>query len=217
MINTAVGLSGLATTVGVGALVLDCVDKLGYDGEPFRRMAADPQRITARLQSRPVKLALHVLTLATPLRRIKRRSLGYAMLGLRLVDARSGGAPTRRQAFVRATAKRLWPVLCKQLLPTPKTPPLEQDRLPAELMAVKVRFPDDPDARNHALMQVYKDRQVDPRRSCMPLLARLPLLAAIDLPVFSRLRQSLPDRLAGTTVVRDPQSLLKNTFARATP
>jgi 60Kd inner membrane protein len=208
LINTTVGLSGLASTVGLGALILNALDKLGYENRSLMRIASDPESITARLQSRPVKLGLRVLTLVPPLRRIKRRSPGYALLGLRLVDARgarAGAAPTRRQTVVRNAAKRLWPVLCRQLLPMPKLAAREHDQLRAELNAVKARFPDDLEARNQALMQIYKDNRINPAQSCAPALARIPLLAAIDLPLFSApLRQSLPDRLAGTAVVREP-------------
>jgi hypothetical protein len=207
LINAAVGLSGLGTAIGVGVGLVGSLEKLGYDGEIYRRMVANPQRITAPLQSRPVKLALWVLTLVTPLRRVKRRNPGYAMLGLRLLDARGGGRPTRRQMFVRSTAKRLWPVLWRQVLPMPKISPRDHDQLRSELEAARAWFPDDPEARDHALMQVYKDRQVNPMQSCAPVLARIPLLAAIDLPLFpAPLRQSLPDRLAGTAIMRERPS-----------
>jgi hypothetical protein len=177
LINTAVGLSGVGGVIGIGVGLFGRLDKLEGAGKAFRGMAADPQRITARLQSRPVKLALRVLTLVTPLRRIKRRSPGYALLGLRLIDGRNGRPPSRRQAFVRSTSKRLWLALWKKVLPVPKVSQRDHTR-------------DNP--MSHAFL---------------PVLARFPLLAAIDLPIFSApLKQSLPDRLAGTTVVRERQS-----------
>jgi uncharacterized RDD family membrane protein YckC len=163
--------------IGAGVGLFGRLDKLGGAGKAVRSMAADPQRITARLQSRPVKLTLRVLTLVTPLRRIKRRSPGYALLGLRLVDGQNGGPPSRRQAFVRSTAKRLWLALWKKVLPVPK------------------------------VSQRHHQRDNPTSHAFLPVLARFPLLAAIDLPIFSApLKQSLPDKLAGTTVVRERQS-----------
>jgi hypothetical protein len=57
-------------------------------------------------------------------------------------------------------------------------------------------------------MRLYRERKVEPkesvRKSCLPLLIRLPLLAAIELPMlWSPLHQGLPDKLAATVTIRD--------------
>jgi hypothetical protein len=132
-----------------------------------------------------------------------RHGPGARAVGIRLADARSGGRPTRRQAVVRVGTHRAWQAVTTRLLPWPKVRPLHEDEgVRSELEAVRLEYADDQEALNDAIMRTYQQRQVDPvRASCLPLLLRIALAAAIDAPVWSPLKQSLPDRLASTVVI----------------
>ncbi|HEV3045867.1 MAG TPA: hypothetical protein VGY13_00760 [Solirubrobacteraceae bacterium] len=121
------------------------------------------------------------------------------------MDARSGRAPSRRQQLVRAATRRLWTILCQELPPKPSpTPTAEQAELRRELDRGRARHAENPEAL-HAELRRITAASKPPYRSCLPILARPLLAAAIDLPVYSALGQSLPDRLAGTVVVREPR------------
>jgi RDD family len=181
------------------------------DAEPAQAERwPNAQRIAETAQKWQVKLALELISIGLPLRRTERRSLGFRLLGLRLVDARSGGEPTRRQRLVREILRRLWGAVHRRLLPV-KTPavPAEKEQLQAEIAAAHRAHADDQQALQQALMRVYRENRISPiRASWLPpllwLLARVPLIAAISVPMpWSPLRQSLLDWLTGTVVVVD--------------
>lgn len=218
-INTVSALGALALTIAAGVLAYRLFAKRRSEPDgPLHAVFDDPsaepvragrqldwQRFAEALQTRPVKFGLQVLALAATLRRRERRSLGSRLLGLRLVDARSGGEPTSRQRLVRAVARRSWQALHQRLLPV-RTPqaPLDQEKVRSEMAAARSAHADDPQALQQAVMQVYRENRVQTRVSCLPALARMPLIAAIDIPLpRSPLAQSLVDWLSGTVVVVD--------------
>jgi hypothetical protein len=217
LINLLATLAALALTLGAGVLAYRRFRKRRSEperplhavpddrgAEPTRtRQWPDGQRFADALQARPVKLGLRMLALVLTLRRAESRSLGFRLLGLRLVDAHSGGEPSRRQRLVREIAPRLWQALHQRLLPvrTPSASPA-QERVRDEIAAAHSAHADDQAALQQAVMQVYRDNRVDARVSCLPVLARLPLIAAINIPMpWSALAQSPVDWLSGTVVV----------------
>jgi hypothetical protein len=130
--------------------------------------------------------------------------VGFRLLGLRLVDMRSGDKPTRRQRLARTLTHRLWQALHQRLLPLREpAAALDQEKMRSETAAARSAHADDEEALQQALMRVYRDNRADPvRTSCLPVLARLPLAAAINIPMpWSPLNQSFVDRLSGTVVV----------------
>jgi hypothetical protein len=218
-INTVAALGALALTIAAGVLAYGRFAKRRSEPDgPLHAISDDPgaepvragrqfdwQRFAEALQTRPVKLGLQVLALAATLRRHERRSLGFCLLGLRLVDAHSGGELAPRQRLARAIARRLWQALHQWLLPvrTPQ-PPLDQEKVRSEMAAARSAHADDRQALQQAMMQVYRENRVQTRVSCFPAIARLPLIAAIDIPMpWSPLAQSLVDWLSGTVVVVD--------------
>jgi hypothetical protein len=132
------------------------------------------------------------------------RSPGYRVLGLRRVDARSGGEVSRRQELIRTATRNAWRTVAKRVLPPAKVDhPLHREKLRSEMEAARREHADDEEALQTALMRIYQANKVDTRVSCLRPLPRLLLAAAGELPVWSSVQQSLPDRLAGTVIVVD--------------
>jgi 60Kd inner membrane protein/RDD family len=130
------------------------------------------------------------------------RSPGYRALGLRRVDARTGGPVTFRSAVMRSVATRLWGQATRSLVRPWQTRQSERLKaIQAEVREVQRAHADDQGAANRAVMEIYKRERVNPVSSCVPSLiaATAPQLPAI----WSSLNQTIPERLAGVVVVRD--------------
>jgi hypothetical protein len=217
-IDAASAVAAIALTIGAGVLALRRLDNRHSEPDgPLHVISDAPsaepmpagrwsngERLAEGLQTWPVKLGLQLLALALALRRGERRSVGFRLLGLRLVDACSGDEPTRGQRLVRALTHRLWQALHQRLLPL-RAPaaPLDQEKMRSEVAAARSAHADDQEALQQALMRVYRDNRAEPAGvSCLPVLARLPLAAAINIPMpWSPLQQSFVDWLSGTVVV----------------
>jgi hypothetical protein len=180
-------------------------------GDPAQAQPAwlttNPRGVAARLQSRWVRLGLKLISVLLAVRAKERRGLGYRLLHLRLVDAHGGGAPSRRQQIVRAATSEIWQATHRRLVPPP-TPvpesPHDQAKLRAEIEAARRLHEDDQEALQLALARIFRENRTEASISCGPLLARLPLIVAVSLPMpWSPLRQSLVDWLSGTVVVVD--------------
>jgi uncharacterized RDD family membrane protein YckC len=176
-------------------------------GAKIVRRGVGARGIAARLQSRPVRLGLNLVSILLAGRAKGRRGPGYRVLGLRLVDARGGGAPSRRQQILRAAIGEIWKAMHRRLAPPPAAAPVpesphDQAKLRAEIEAARRLHEDDQEALQMALARIFRENRTEASISCGPLLARLPLIVAINLPMpWSPLRQSLVDWLSGTVVV----------------
>jgi len=176
------------------------------------------REIAARLQSRPVRLGLNLVSILLAGRAKGRRGPGHRVLGLRLVDAHGGGAPSRRQQIVRAAIGEIWKAMHRRLAPPP-TPvpesPHDQAKLRAEIESARRLHENDQEALQLALARIFRENRTEASISCGPLLARLPLIVAINLPMpWSPLRQSLVDWLSGTVVVVDRARSVGRSSAR---
>ena len=60
-------------------------------------------------------------------------------------------------------------------------------RLQPELKAIQTKYKDDKQRQQQELMKFYKENQVNPLGSCLPLVAQLPVFISL----FYMLRQSL--------------------------
>jgi uncharacterized RDD family membrane protein YckC len=163
--------------------------------------------VAARLQSRPVKLGLDLVSILLASRAKGRRGPGYRVLRVRLVDAHGCGAPSRRQQILRAAIGEIWQAMHRRLAPPPipvPEAPHDQAKLRAEIESARRLHADDQEALQLALARIFRENGTEASISCGPLLARLPLIVAINLPMpWSPLRQSLVDWLSGTVVVVD--------------
>jgi hypothetical protein len=223
LLNTLSALGVLGLLLGAGLLALK---RLGGRSEPddaerpgpLRRVLIDDaeQMPSGRpaashpalelMQSRSGRLGLQLLTLLVAVRPRKRRSPGYRVLGLRLLDAHSGGEPSRRQQLVRALAGRLWLALLQWLLPyraAIATP--EQQELREQVARAQREHAGDREALQHALMGIYRDNPGVRVRAFPPRsLAHIALGCAIHIPLpWSARKQSLLQWLSGTIVVVD--------------
>ena len=125
------------------------------------------------------------------------------MLGLRRVDARSGGPVTIGGAVAGAMLDFARQAGTKPLLRSRVR--REHERLSAlqpQMKEIGHKYAADPEARERALMQFYKTNRVNPLRGCaLPLLHGL--LAQLSSALWSRQGQTIRDRVTGTIVVLD--------------
>jgi hypothetical protein len=130
------------------------------------------------------------------------RTPGQRLMGIRRADARSGGPVSPP----RAIAREWWSSMMRTLL-TQLVDPLERrgqarfQALQPQLTAIQQQHRDDEVTRDRAVMDFYKEHNINPLHSCLQAL-----VAAIapDLPAFwTRRHQTLPEQLAGIVVVWD--------------
>jgi hypothetical protein len=206
LIDVLAGILTLVIVIGTAALAFALGRKRGVGGGLLGHLGSGGQDISRRLGSRPTKLMLELTALAAATFAKQRRSPGFRVLGLRLVDVRTGGELSRQQEIIRATTRQVWRALCRRLVPMPKPPASpEQEKLRSQMEAARIRCAGDPDTLQREVIRIHRENKVQPLRiSCLPALARPLLVAAIDLPAFwSPLKQSLPDRLAAVATIRE--------------
>jgi 60Kd inner membrane protein len=132
------------------------------------------------------------------------RGPGYRVLGLRRVDAHSGGPVSIRSAVVGATFDSAWRAATLSL----SRPRLnrEQERmtaLQAQMKEIERKYGADAEARQKALMQFYKTKGVSPLPACA--WGTLPgLLVQLLVLACSRHGQTIRDRVTHTVVILDP-------------
>jgi uncharacterized RDD family membrane protein YckC len=205
VIDTAIAIGALLFALAAGIAVYAKVSNPGEDREQPSRRQFDPSRAAKALQSRKVGVALHLVSLALSLLMRGARSPGHRIVGIRVVDAGTGGPVTRRQALVRGAVRAATQALQAGLTRerhAGSNPELEVVR--SELEAAAREHAGDPSALEDAVKRTYASHKTRPMSlSCLSYLLRsLPSLA-IGAPVWSPLRQGLADRLAGTVVVVD--------------
>jgi hypothetical protein len=167
---------------------------------------APTNRLGDKLQSRKGRLVLALVSLLGAVATEGRHGFAARAVGMRRVDMRTGREMTRSQALVRVAVRTAWVTLARRLTPGPSiTPPHEQAQFAAEMREARRRYGDDEAARQEVFTRIYaKHKPAKPNMwGCW---LRLLLSLAIDLPApWSALKQGLPDRLAGTVVVLEPQ------------
>jgi hypothetical protein len=203
LIDTLVGSAALAFVIAAGALVFKLLGERGV-----RRLLGGAQGTRSpsaeALQSRRARFLLGVIGVIASAPGGAGRSPGDRVLGLRRVDARSGREPSARQRQISAGVRGLWAIVCKEALPPPRArPAIDQTQLQAELEQARREHEGDPAALEAALRRIHSERGIRPAAACLPALVRPLAATAIDLPVYSGLHQSLPDRLAGVVVIRE--------------
>lgn len=130
------------------------------------------------------------------------RGPGARLLGIRRADARTGDPVGVHSALVLYGATHGWSELIKQVCrPFERQSAERREALDGELRRIEAIYPSDLETRQQATLHLYKVKKISPFGSCLWRLAALMALQAPKL--WSPLRQSLPERLAGVVVVRD--------------
>jgi uncharacterized RDD family membrane protein YckC len=130
------------------------------------------------------------------------RGPGEWLLGIRQVDASTGGPITLRSALIRQVAVRLSTDVINEITRPAIQRASQQARAIKPLLEeIRQRHAGDEQAIGRAVGELYAESDIRPFASCLwPPLA---IVAANQLQViFSRRRQTLPDRLAGIIVVK---------------
>ena len=205
LINSVVGIAAVALAIVAGVVVGGRV--LGRRASHLGGRSpdgGDARALSARLSSKSAQLALHLVGFATAAVATGHRSPGFRLLGLRRVDARTGREVTRRQELTASAALQVWRILVNRLLPAGAIDDsLDHEKLRSEMAAARRMHAHDRQAEHAEIMRIYGENKLNSRASCLRVLPRVLLGAAVNVPMWSSLRQSLPDRIAGTVVIVD--------------
>ncbi len=141
------------------------------------------------------------------------QTLGQRALGIRVVDHRTGGVPTLRQAALRwaiFTAPDALSLLTRRLT----TPKEEHARtalkeLEPAVNQLREQYGRDRQGLDRALTRLYEERGVNPMEGCLrSLVSMLPgLLVGVFLnapALRGPLHQGIPDRVCQTVVIEAP-------------
>jgi len=161
------------------------------------------QRALESLEGRPMRAAVWGASAGFAVASRNWRSPGYRLLGLRRVDARTGGAISVRSALAgfllgraqQATAGRL-------LLSRMRRVHDRVSGLEPELEAIKRTYATDPEGRQRAVSELYRTHVIRPTTLWGWWLAG-PILSQLVLALGIRDGRTVYDRLTGTTVVTD--------------
>jgi uncharacterized RDD family membrane protein YckC len=165
----------------------------GHDAQGWSARARMMGSLTSSTEG-----ASRALTLATP----NQRSPGMLMLGLRRVDARTGGPIATRQAIVRSLADNLERKFWHELIrPASERADLRRQAAQDEVARIREARPD---ADRDELMRDEMEIQRRHNASCAPTPRTLAPFALASLSVLRSRRRQLPgERLAGTVVIHE--------------
>lgn len=131
------------------------------------------------------------------------RGPGFRVVGLRRVDARTGGIVSVRSALIGVSFDQVWQVATRPLFGSRARH--QRDRVSAlgpQLRAVERKYADDPQARQRAVMEFYKANTVSPFAGCGWQLAG-PVVSQLIIALGSRGGRTVRDRITGISVVVD--------------
>jgi len=212
LINLAAILAGLVVSaVGVAALANVCVLGSLWRSRPARsargriseRLAyADPGGSRRRaLESTRGRLALYAVGLTTAVWCRSWRGPGYRLLGLRRVDALTGGPVGVRAAAVRYLALQSRRALLTRIFaPITRRGQARGREAAAERRRLIREHPGDPEALHSAM----REHGITPLPSCLSALPQLLATLATEVATLSGPdKRALADRLARTLVAID--------------
>jgi hypothetical protein len=131
------------------------------------------------------------------------RGPGYRWVGLRRVDARTGGNVTVRSALIGNSYDEAWHAAWRQLFASRvRRGRTRLEALAPQLRAVQRTHDNDPQARQKAVSEFYKTHDVNLAGGCGWLLAG-PLVSQLVVALSSRGGRTIRDRITGTVVVVD--------------
>ncbi|MFL5821851.1 MAG: YidC/Oxa1 family membrane protein insertase [Solirubrobacteraceae bacterium] len=131
------------------------------------------------------------------------RGAGFHVLGLRRVDARTGGPITVRSAVIGVLFDRAWSLVTGP--PFAARAKREHERLNAlapQAKEIERTYEGDQPARVRAMMQLYKENRVNPFAGCGQLFLG-GMASQLVLALGSRNGRTVRDRVTGTMVIVD--------------
>lgn len=229
LVDAAVVILGIALVVGlgVGAAVAyarvrrgDDEDETDQDGDddeedvPFRgggdaldeqedRSHGIQDRIEELLQSRLGSAALWSAGAGLAVAYRNWRSPGFRVLGLRRVDASTGGPVSIRSVMIGMLFDQARQAATKPLFGSRAE--RQRDRmaeLQPKLKEIEQTYATDRQARHRAVMEFYEANEVKPFAGCGWQVAG-PILSQLVLAITIRNRRTIYDRVTGTIVIRD--------------
>lgn len=208
--RTLLAAGAIDAGLAVGALVAGGAVAVSIEvaarraGEPWeRRLEALGRRGRSLAESRGLRAMNRADAVGAALRQRGRRSPGMRVMGLRRVDARTGGAASARRTIAGALARGLWTAAIGRLVRRQ----MERSAAAAEQLKPRVEearraHPGDPQAQQQAITALYRGKG---HPGCLPAIGLtltgnyLPKLPAL----WTRRRQTLWDLVAGTVLVGD--------------
>jgi hypothetical protein len=188
---------GVCATVSLGA-VATLLHRLGLS--PLDRLRPLTSRLERPLSTR-TRMLFEVPGLALKLDGRNGRSIGSRMVGIRRVDLATGGPVTLRSALIQQGVARVSAAAARRITrPVVDRSGRRMAEVEPELAELRRAHRDDTAALNEAMMDVYREHDINPLDSFLSLL--VPAAAHVALVLTSRRRQSLADRFAGVVLVR---------------
>ena len=194
---------GLASLINLGVFL----PSLGLAGVAAVKLFSafderDPASFGPAMQSWRWRLALLGVSVPIEIQLRNSRSPGARALGLRRADARTGGPVSVQSVLIRMTFETASRQLRRRVnRPFERRLAERREIIEAEIAEVRRAYPADDEARGRASLDVYKRHGFG---LSVPFVRALAGLLPLYLPaVWSRCNQTLPERIAGTVVVRD--------------
>lgn len=178
-------------------------------GRPFGRKSADPRQpdedeVNADQPAAPTLARRRVIasvSTATEIGWRNWRTPGDRLLGIHRVDAVTGGPISVRSAVVRRLVNDLCPRLISDISRSSTRWNAEALKSLAPVLDdIRKQHTDDQEAMHRAMTAAYRERKFNPLRGCLWPLAGS--VAALSPALWSRRRQTLPQRAAGIIVIR---------------
>ncbi len=208
MVDAAVGIGAMAAVVGLGFAAAAAYARFRGDGDAREGdeedEPSDIHRTTREFpQSPQLRAALWGASAGLAVAGRNRRGLGFRVVGLRRVEAQTGGNVSVRSALIgvlfdqtcQAATIRLFGSLAQR----------QRDHISAlapQMEAVTRKYPGDPQARQRAVMKFYEVNDVNPLGGCGWSLAG-PFVTQLVLALASPGGRTVRDRITGTGVIVD--------------
>lgn len=201
LVDSAIIVAGMGAAMGGGVAGAVLYKRVrGDKGDPpVDRNRWDATRWSSR--SRQLRGAVWGASagLAIPTRNW--RSPGYRLVGLRRVDARTGGPVSVRSVLIGQSFDQVWQPAWGSLFRSRLQ--RHQTRLQAlapQLRAVQRRAASDPQARSRAIKEFYASNSVNPVGACGWVVAG-PFLSQVVMALSARDGRTIRDRITGTRVI----------------
>ena len=132
------------------------------------------------------------------------RSPGFRLIGLRRVDAHTGGVVTVRSALIGVLFDQAWQAASRSLFRSRvKRHRTRLRALAPQLRAAEREYRGDPQARARARTEFYRSNPVNLAGGCGWLVAG-PVVSHLARALSSREGRTIRDRVTGTGVIVDP-------------